>query len=115
MAKLSKENNMDFNMADFFKNFRNIQETLNQVQQKMKTTIVTGSSGGEMIKIEMNCAFELIKITISPEAIDPIDLRMLEDLVQAAFNNAVANAKEKIKENAGPMASELNLPFGFTG
>ena len=104
---------MDFNISDLFKNFKNIQETLNQVQQKMKSTIVTGSSGGDMIKIDMNCAFELLKVTISPEALDPLDIKMLEDLIQAAFNNAVTNAKEKIKESAGPMAS--GFPLGFPG
>ena len=104
---------MDFNISDLFKNFKNIQETLNQVQQKMKSTSVTGSSGGDMIKIDMNCAFELLKVTISPEALDPLDIKMLEDLIQAAFNNAVTNAKEKIKESAGPMAS--GFPLGFPG
>lgn len=106
---------MDFNISEIFKNFKNIQETLGQMQQQMKSTIVMGSAGGEMVKIEMNCAFELIRITISPEALEPVDIKMLEDLVQAAFNNAIANAKEKIKETAGPLASGLNIPFGFPG
>jgi DNA-binding YbaB/EbfC family protein len=106
---------MDFNMSDIFKNFKNIQEAFSKVQQQMKSTVVVGSSGGEMVRIEMNCSFELIKVTISPDAIDPSDLVMLEDLVKAAFNNAITNAKEKIKETAGPMASGLNYPFGFTG
>jgi DNA-binding YbaB/EbfC family protein len=104
---------MDYNIADLLKNFKNIQESLGQVQQKMKSTIVTGSSGGEMVKIEMNCAFELLKVTISPEALDPPDIEMLQDLILAAFNNALSNAREKIKESAGPLASGLNFPFGF--
>jgi DNA-binding YbaB/EbfC family protein len=101
---------MDFNISDILKNFKNIQENLGKVQEQMKTTVVTGSSGGEMVKIEMNCAFELIKLTISPDAIDPTDIVMLQDLIKAAFNNALTNAKEKIKESAGPMASGLNFP-----
>lgn len=106
---------MDFNIADLFKNFKNIQETLGKVQQQLKSTLVTGSSGGEMVTIEMNCAFEIIKVKISPEALDPVDLTMIEDLIKAAFNNALANAKEKIKETAGPMASGMNFPFGMSG
>jgi DNA-binding YbaB/EbfC family protein len=103
------------NLYDILKNFKNIQESINQVQQKMKSIVVMGTSGGEMIKIEMNCAFEPQKITIAPEAVDPQDVRMLEDLIIAAFNNAIANVKEKIKENAGPFANGMNFPFSPTG
>jgi DNA-binding YbaB/EbfC family protein len=115
MEKLYKEKRMDINLLDLFKNLKNMQETLNQVQQQMKSVVVTGSAGGEMVKIEMNCAFELIKVSISPEGVDPQDIKMLEDLILAAFNNAIANAKEKLKENAGPLASGLNFPFGIPG
>jgi len=103
------------NIFEFFKNFKNIQESMNQMQAQMKTAVVTGSSGGDMVKIEMNCAFEILSISISPEAIDPTDKKMLEDLILAAFNNTMTNVKEKLKENAGPLASGLNFPFGSTG
>jgi nucleoid-associated protein EbfC len=115
MAKSSKENKMDFNIGDLLKNFKNMQESLGQIQQKMKSTVVTGSAGGEMVKIEMNCAFELLSVSISPEALDPVDVALLQDLVKAALNNALSNAKEKIKETAGPLAAGMNLPFGFPG
>jgi DNA-binding YbaB/EbfC family protein len=103
------------NIFEFFKNFKNIQETMNKMQAQMKSTVVTGSSGGEMVNIEMNCAFEILNISISSEAIDPNDKKMLEDLIIAAFNNAMSKAKEKLKENAGPLASGPNFPFGSMG
>ncbi|MBN1696701.1 MAG: YbaB/EbfC family nucleoid-associated protein [Spirochaetales bacterium] len=106
---------MAINPFDIIKNFKNIQTSINDMQEKLKSVVVTGTAGGDMVTIEMNCSFEVLNVTISKEAVDPDDIQMLEDLVLAAFTNAVSNVKEKMKEEMIPLSNGMNIPPGFMG
>ena len=68
-----------------------------------------------MVRIEMNGQMEVTKVTISPEAVDPDDIAMLEDLVFAAFSDAFAKIKEKMREEMSALTGGMNLPPGFLG
>lgn len=105
---------MDFNPADFMKNIKNMQSQMKDVQEKLKELTAEGSSGGGLVKVEMNGEMEVTNITIDPIAVDKRDIDMLQDLIIAAMNSVQANIKEKIqKEMAG--AAGLNIPFDFGG
>ena len=86
------------NPMDLLKNFQNIQSRMGEMQERMRSQVVTGTSGGGMVSIEMNGQMEIIEVKISPEAVDPDDIGMLEDLVFAAFSDASAKIKDKMKE-----------------
>ena len=86
---------MSINPFDLIKNFKDIQNNIGDMQSKLKDLKVLGSAGGDMVKVEMNGAFEILDINISKEAVDPNDIEMLQDLIRAAFNNAIEKAKEK--------------------
>ena len=103
------------NPMDLIKNFQNIQSRVGDMQEKLKDVIVSGTSGGDMVKIEMNGQMEVTKVTISPEAVDPDDIGMLEDLVFAAFSDAFAKIKEKMREEMSALTGGMNLPPGFLG
>ena len=106
---------MGINPMDFIKNFQNIQTKMTEMQERLKSIVVTGSSGGGMVKIDMDGQLAIRSVEISPDAVDPKEVDMLQDLVLAAFNDASAKVKEKMKEEASSITGGLNLPPGFLG
>ncbi len=106
---------MNINPMEFLKNFQNIQSKVNEAQEKMKDLVVTGSAGGDMVRIKINGQMQIQDVTISPEAVDPEDVSMIEDLVLAAFNDAMAKIKEKMQEEISSATGGMNLPPGLFG
>ncbi len=103
------------NPMDMFKNLQNLQSQFGEMQEKLKDIKVTGTAGGEMVKVEMNGQMEVLSVHIEPEAVDPSDIKMLEDLVLAAMHNASSKVKAKLQEEAGNLTGGMNLPPGFMG
>ncbi len=103
------------NPMDMFKNLQNLQSQFGEMQEKLKEIKVTGTSGGEMVKVEMNGQMEILSVHIEPEAVDPSDVKMLEDLMLAALHNASSKVKEKLREEAGNLTGGMNIPPGFMG
>lgn len=103
------------NPMDLLKNFQNIQSRMGEMQERMKELTVSGTSGGGMVMIEMNGQMEVTGVTISPEAVDPEDIGMLQDLVFAAFSDAFAKIKEKMKEEMSSLTGGVDLPPGLLG
>jgi len=103
------------NPMDILKNFQNIQSRMGEMQDRLKELTVTGTSGGGMVVIEMNGQMEVTGVTISPEAVDPEDIGMLQDLIFAAFSDASAKMKEKMKEEMSTLTGGMDLPPGLFG
>ncbi|TVQ25607.1 MAG: YbaB/EbfC family nucleoid-associated protein [Spirochaetaceae bacterium] len=106
---------MNVNPMDFLKNFQNIQSKLNEAQERMKDVIAVGSAGGDMVRVTINGQMEVQKVEISPEAVDPSDIEMLQDLVLAAFTNAMEKVKEEIKQQMSSLTGGMDLPPGMFG
>ena len=70
----------------------------------------TGSASGEMVTVRMNGKHEILGITIKPEAVDPDDIEMLEDLVAAAVNATVKQVDETAEAEMGKLTGGLNIP-----
>lgn len=98
------------NPMDMMKNFQNMQSQISEMQEKLKEVTVTGTSGGDMVQVDLNGHMAVTGIRISKDIVDPEDVEMLQDLVLAAFNDAYAKVKEKL-------SSELlgSLPPGMLG
>ncbi len=105
---------MEFNPADLMENIKNMQSQMKKVQGNLKNITADGSSGGGLVKIEMNGEMNVNKIVIDPIAVDPEDINMLQDLIIAAFNSAQSNIKEKIQKEM-PVPAGLNMPFDLGG
>lgn len=101
---------MDFNPADLMNNIKKMQSQMKDVQSKLKDLSAIGSSGGGLVKIELNGEMEVKNVELDPIAVDARDIDMLQDLIIAAMNNAQSNIKEKIQQEVG---SAGNLPFDF--
>jgi nucleoid-associated protein EbfC len=88
------------------------QQMQDQMQRQMQTIRVEGTSGGGMVKAEMNGNKELLSIVIDKEAVDPEDVDMLQDLVKAAVNEAARKVDEEMQSTMGSMTGGMKIP-GF--
>ncbi|NBC30047.1 MAG: YbaB/EbfC family nucleoid-associated protein [Spirochaetes bacterium] len=103
------------NPMDFLKNFQNMQSKLSEAQERLRTVTATGSAGGDMVRVELNGQFELLSIQIDKDVVDPNDVQMLQDLVHAAFADASAKVRDKIRDQVSSMTGDMELPPGMFG
>lgn len=103
------------NPFDLLKQFGAMQERMQEIQTRLARLQATGSSGGGMVQIDLNGRLEVVRVAIAPEAVDPKDIPMLQDLLRAAFSDALTKMKEKIREEVSALTGGLNLPPGFLG
>ena len=99
------------NMQNIIKQAQQMQQQMQKAQQELAETEVTGSAGGGLVEITMTGEKKVTAVAIKPEAVDPDDIEMLEDLVTAAFNDACALADETTKEKMGPLAGGMGGMF----
>ena len=90
-----------------------LQRKLAQAQEEISELAVTGSAGGGTVNAVASGTGDLLRIEIAPEAVDPDDVEMLQDLVVAAVNDALRNAREVEQEKLGGLAGGLGLPPGL--
>jgi len=100
------------NPFDMLKNLQNVQETMKQMQEKMKTVTAEGRAGGDLVKVTVNGQLEVLRVELAPECVDPRDIPMLADLIRLATNDAMSRVKEQMKDELGPLGQ--GLP-GFPG
>jgi DNA-binding YbaB/EbfC family protein len=105
---------MAINPFDLIKNFKNIQSKMTEMQGKLDTITVTGSAGGDMVKIGLNGKLEMVSVEISPEAARE-DIAMLQDLIRAAYSDAAAKIKERLREELSTASGGMEIPPGFMG
>ena len=96
---------------------RNLQQMMQQVkkmqeelQQQMESLRVEASSGGGMVTVRMNGAKRVLAVKIDPEALKNSDAEMLQDLVQAAVNQALRQVDEALADKLGGLTGGLNIP-----
>ena len=83
------------------------QEMQERLQRELAEMEVEASVGGGMVAVKMSGHKQITSVTIDPEAMDPSDPSMLEDLVRAAVNEAVRKVDETMQGKVGSMASGL--------
>ncbi len=87
-----------------------LQAKLAKAQQELAQATIEVSSGGGAVKVTINGQQEVQSIKISPEAINPNDAELLEDLVLAAVNEAMSKSKELAAERLGKLTGGLKIP-----
>ena len=92
-----------------------MQKSLEKMQEDLSNEVVEGVSGGGMVKIEINGHHELMSVKIDPQAVDPEEIDVLEDLIVVAFRDAMAKAQAKQVEAMSQITGGLNLPPGLLG
>jgi len=103
------------NMNKLLKQAQKMQANMAKVQDEIAQLEIEGSAGGDMVVAKVNGANELLALKIDPEAVDPEDVETLEDLVMAAINSALQQAKTKSEEMMGQVAGGMGglpgMPF----
>ena len=99
-----------FDFKQLQKMQQEIQEKMAKMQEELAHKTVEASSGGGVVTVKFNGNQEMLSIKISPEAVDPDDIEMLEDLVLAAVNAGIARSKELGEQNIARITGGLKLP-----
>jgi nucleoid-associated protein EbfC len=94
-------------------NMRMIQQMQNRIakiQEELGETIVEGTAGGGMVTVQVNGLKAVQGVKIQPDAVDPEDVEMLEDLIVAAINDAMNNAETLASDKMSAITGGLNIP-----
>ena len=89
---------------------RELEAKLARAQEELEQATVEASAGGGAVKIVITGQQKILKVSISPEAVDPTAVDLLEDLVLTAVNEAIARSQELAKQKLGSVTG-LRLPF----
>lgn len=102
-------------MSDILKQLQKVQEEIAQTQENLGKLHVEGTAGGGMVTAVANGKQEILKIKIEKEAVDPDDVELLEDLIVAAVNQALARAREQASAQMNKAAGGMlgSLPGGI--
>ncbi|MEO6023676.1 MAG: YbaB/EbfC family nucleoid-associated protein [Burkholderiales bacterium] len=99
-------------LGNLMKQAQQMQENMKKMQEQLATVEVEGQSGAGMVKVLMTCRNDVKRVTIDPSLLAD-DKDMLEDLVAAAFNDAVRKAEALTQEKMGGFTSGMGIPAGF--
>ena len=84
-----------------------------EMQEELESREYEATSGGGVVTAKVSGKKELLALTIKPEAVDPDDVEMLEDMVMAAVNEALRTASETTEREMGKLTGGLNIPGLF--
>ena len=85
-------------------------DAIREKQAELEAKEYTGTASGEMVTVTMTGKHEITAVKIKPEAVDPDDIEMLEDLVAAAVNSATAAVDKEADEEMAKMTGGMNIP-----
>lgn len=98
------------NLGKMMKQVQKLQEEMARIQAEAETKTVEATAGGGAVKAVANGKGQLVSVSIQSEAIDPADPALLEDLIVAAANEALRQAKERVQQEMADTYNGLGLP-----
>ena len=97
------------NQMQMMKQAQKMQQELLRMQEQMQTKEYEATAGGGMVKAVVNGSHEVLRVEINPEAVDPDDVEMLQDMVVAAVNEAMRMAESDSAASMSKLTGGLNL------
>jgi DNA-binding YbaB/EbfC family protein len=101
------------NMNQMMKQVKKMQDQMMKAQEELETKTVEGTAGGGVVTVSANGHKRLLSITIKPEAVDPEDVEMLQDLVLTAVNDALSKVDELANKDMGKFTGGMKIPGLF--
>ncbi|MBE6796944.1 MAG: YbaB/EbfC family nucleoid-associated protein [Ruminococcaceae bacterium] len=101
------------NMNAMLKQAQKMQADMATLQEDLENREYTATSGGGLISVTVDGKHLIKSIKINPDAVDPDDSEMLEDLITVAVNEAIGNAIKTAEDEMGAITSGLNMPGLF--
>lgn len=99
------------NQAAMMKQAQKMQQEMLRMQEEQENRTFTAKAGGGVVCATVNGKHELVELTIQPEAVDPEDVEMLQDMVMAAVNEALHTAEETRQSELGKLAPGMGGMF----
>ncbi|MGI8579727.1 MAG: YbaB/EbfC family nucleoid-associated protein [Solirubrobacteraceae bacterium] len=103
------------NMNQMMKQVQKMQEDMMAAQEKLKDEEVEASAGGGMVTVKVSGDLDIKEVKINPQAVDPDDVELLQDMVLAATNEALRAAQELAASKLGGIAGGMGGPGGGLG
>jgi DNA-binding YbaB/EbfC family protein len=100
-------------LGDLMKKAQQMKASMDRLQEELASREVEAGAGGGMVTVRATGAQEVASIDIDPSVIDPEEKEMLQDLVQAAVNEALRKSKEMMQEEMGKITGGLPVPDIF--
>ena len=97
------------NQAAMMKQAQKLQQEMIRMQQEQEAKTYTAKAGGGMVSATVSGKHELVNLEINPEAVDPDDVEMLQDMILAAVNEAMRTADADAANNMSRLTGGLNL------
>ncbi|PKN80074.1 MAG: YbaB/EbfC family nucleoid-associated protein [Candidatus Cloacimonetes bacterium HGW-Cloacimonetes-1] len=101
------------NMKDLMKQAQRMQQEMMKSQEDLENQIFEASSGGGMVKVQMNGKYEVKSIKIDPQAVDPEDVEMLEDLILAALQEVQERVATTSSDAMSKLTGGMKIPGLF--
>ena len=98
------------NVNELMKQAQQMQDLMTEKQAELEETEYTVKAAGGMVEVTMRGDHQVTAVSIKPEAVDPDDVEMLEDMVAAAFNEAVRTVKESSEAEMAAISGGFNIP-----
>ena len=98
------------NMAQIAKMAQQMQTQMAQAQEELREATLETTAGGGAVRVVITGAQELRVLEIDPSAVDPAEVEMLQDLVMAAVNDAIARSKELERQRMAAVAGGVGMP-----
>ena len=95
------------NMNDMMRQVQKMQAEMAKAQDELKDETVEASAGGGMVTVKVSGELEVLEVRIDPEGVDPDDVELLQDMVQAATNEALRSAQELAANKMGAVTGGL--------
>jgi DNA-binding YbaB/EbfC family protein len=97
-------------MGQMVKQAQKLQAKMLKMQEELAERTVETSSGGGMIRVVANGKQQVVSILIEKEVVDPDEVEMLQDLIIAAVNDALARSQEMVSKEMGKLTGGMNIP-----
>ena len=101
------------NMQQMMKQARKMQEQLLAAQDKLKDVEVSSSAVGGMVKVTATADMQITSVKIDPDAVDPDDVELLEDMIVATINDALNSAQDVANQQMSSLTGGMNIPGLF--
>ncbi|HTJ28079.1 MAG TPA: YbaB/EbfC family nucleoid-associated protein [Candidatus Limnocylindria bacterium] len=98
------------NQAQMMQQIRKMQQEMARVQEELANTVIDGSAASGAVTVSISGEFQVKKVAIKPEVVDPEDVETLEDLLVVALNDALGKVQELSSRKMGALTGGMKIP-----
>jgi DNA-binding YbaB/EbfC family protein len=97
-------------MQGLLQQAQKMQKDMQRAQEELETFEAEGSAGGGAVKIRVRGTNEILSVTIAPEAVDPSDVEVLQDMIRLAANDALSQVRKNSEDKLSKVTGGMKIP-----